>query len=294
MKDKLNGIIYKENEPMSKHTTFRIGGSARYFITPSNKAQLQQAIMACRECSVPYMILGNGSNVLFLDEGYDGAVIAIGEAMSDISIDGQQIYAQAGAMLAKISMLAKDHSLTGMEFASGIPGTIGGAIVMNAGAYGGEMKDIVVSVDLLEDGEIHTYTCEQMQFSYRHSIVDATKIVIGVTLRLEEGNYDEIVTRMEELKTARVTKQPLEYPSAGSTFKRPEGYFAAKLIDDCGLRGFRVGGAMVSEKHCGFVVNYDHATANDVLALMDAVSKKVYETFQVTLEPEVKIITCDL
>ena len=165
---------------------------------------------------------------------------------------------------------------------------------MNAGAYGGEMKDIVVSVDLLEDDEIHTYSCEQMQFAYRHSIVDATKIVVGVKLRLKNGDYNQIVARMEELKTARVMKQPLEYPSAGSTFKRPEGYFAAKLIDDCGLRGFRVGGAMVSEKHCGFVVNYDHATANDVITLMDVVTKKVYETFQVTLEPEVKIIRCDL
>lgn len=294
MKDRLTGILYKENEPMSKHSTFRIGGPARYFITPKDIKQLQQAIVACKETSIPYMILGNGSNVLFLDEGYNGAVIAIGDAMSDITIDGTTIYAQAGAMLAKVSMLAKNESLTGMEFASGIPGTIGGAIVMNAGAYGGEMKDIVVSVDLLEDGEVRTYTCEQMQFAYRHSIVDNTKIVVGVTLRLEQGNQDEINARMEELKTARVTKQPLEYPSAGSTFKRPEGYFAAKLIDDCGLRGFRVGGAMVSEKHCGFVVNYDNATAKDVLSLMDAVSQKVYETFNVTLEPEVKIITCDL
>lgn len=294
MKDRLTGILYKENEPMSKHSTFRIGGPARYFITPKDIKQLQQAIVACKETSIPYMILGNGSNVLFLDEGYNGAVIAIGDAMSDITIDGTTIYAQAGAMLAKVSMLAKNESLTGMEFASGIPGTIGGAIVMNAGAYGGEMKDIVVSVDLLEDGEVRTYTCEQMQFAYRHSIVDNTKIVVGVTLQLEQGNQDEINARIEELKTARVTKQPLEYPSAGSTFKRPEGYFAAKLIDDCGLRGFRVGGAMVSEKHCGFVVNYDNATAKDVLSLMDAVSQKVYETFNVTLEPEVKIITCDL
>lgn len=294
MKDRLTGILYKENEPMGKHSTFRIGGPARYFITPKDIKQLQQAIVACKETSIPYMILGNGSNVLFLDEGYNGAVIAIGDAMSDITIDGTTIYAQAGAMLAKVSMLAKNESLTGMEFASGIPGTIGGAIVMNAGAYGGEMKDIVVSVDLLEDGEVRTYTCEQMQFAYRHSIVDNTKIVVGVTLQLEQGNQDEINARIEELKTARVTKQPLEYPSAGSTFKRPEGYFAAKLIDDCGLRGFRVGGAMVSEKHCGFVVNYDNATAKDVLSLMDAVSQKVYETFNVTLEPEVKIITCDL
>lgn len=294
MKDRLTGILYKENEPMGKHSTFRIGGPARYFITPKDIKQLQQAIVACKETSIPYMILGNGSNVLFLDEGYNGAVIAIGDAMSDITIDGTTIYAQAGAMLAKVSMLAKNESLTGMEFASGIPGTIGGAIVMNAGAYGGEMKDIVVSVDLLEDGEVRTYTCEQMQFAYRHSIVDNTKIVVGVTLQLEQGNQEEIIARMEELKTARVTKQPLEYPSAGSTFKRPEGYFAAKLIDDCGLRGFRVGGAMVSEKHCGFVVNYDNATAKDVLSLMDAVSQKVYETFNVTLEPEVKIITCDL
>ena len=294
MKDKLNGIIYKEYEPMSRHSTFRIGGEARYYITPASIEQLLQAIHACKESNVPYVILGNGSNVLFLDEGYKGAVIAIGDAMSDISIEDETIYAQAGAMLAKISMLAKEHSLTGMEFASGIPGTIGGAIVMNAGAYGGEMKDIVASVDLLEDDEIHTYSCEQMQFAYRHSIVDATKIVVGMKLRLKNGDYNQIVARMEELKTARVMKQPLEYPSAGSTFKRPEGYFAAKLIDDCGLRGFRVGGAMVSEKHCGFVVNYDHATANDVITLMDFVTKKVYETFQVTLEPEVKIIRCDL
>lgn len=294
MRDSFVGINYLENEPMCKHCTFRVGGPARYFVMPSAVEQLQQAICACKDKKLPYRIVGNGSNILFLDEGYQGAVIAIGDAMSNISIDGKKIYAQAGAMLARVSMLAKENALTGLEFAAGIPGTIGGAIVMNAGAYGSEMKNVVESVDLLEDGEVHTYSCEEMQFSYRHSIVDETKIVVGVTLQLEKGDCHQIAAKMEELRMARMTKQPLEYPSAGSTFKRPEGFFAAKLIDDCGLRGFRVGGAMVSEKHCGFVVNYDNATTGDILSLMDAVTKKVYEKFQVMLEPEVKVIKCDL
>lgn len=291
MKDRLIGIIYKENEPLDRHTTFRIGGPARFFVMPKNVKEIVQVVKACKETGMKYMLLGNGSNVLFMDEGYDGVVIQIGDAMNKISIDGQTIYAEAGAMLGKVAMMAKDASLTGMEFAAGIPGTIGGAIVMNAGAYGGEMKDIVVSVDVLdEDGMLHTYSCEEMQFGYRTSRICGKQFVVGITIDLRQGHKEDIIGRMDELKNARISKQPLEYPSAGSTFRRPEGYFAGKLIEDAGLRGFSVGGAMVSEKHCGFVINYNHATAKDVLALIDFIQRKVYDTFQVTLEPEVKII----
>ena len=237
------------------------------------------------------MIIGNGSNMLFLDEGFDGSVICVGSSMGNINVDNISIYAEAGALLSKVASSARDAGLTGMEFAAGIPGTIGGAIVMNAGAYGGEMKDIVSFVDILEaDGNLRRYSNEEMQFGYRRSIVDADKVVVGVGLKLACGNVDDINARMDELKTARVSKQPLEFPSAGSTFKRPEGYFAGKLIDDCGLRGYRVGGAMVSEKHCGFVINYDNATAKDVLKLIDDVKNKVYDEYNVLLEPEVRIV----
>lgn len=291
MQNILNDIECRKDEPMKKHTTFRIGGPARFFYVPKNIEELKLIIQYCKNEKLKYMIIGNGSNMLFLDEGFDGAVICVGSSMGNINVDNISIYAEAGALLSKVASSARDAGLTGMEFAAGIPGTIGGAIVMNAGAYGGEMKDIVSFVDILEaDGNLRRYSNEEMQFGYRRSIVDADKVVVGVGLKLACGNIDDINARMDELKTARVSKQPLEFPSAGSTFKRPEGYFAGKLIDDCGLRGYRVGGAMVSEKHCGFVINYDNATAKDVLKLIDDVKNKVYDEYNVLLEPEVRIV----
>lgn len=258
---------------------------------PKNIEELKMLVHYCAERQEKYLVVGNGSNMLFMDEGYDGVIICIGNAMSDITINENKLYVQAGALLSKTAACARDAGLTGMEFAAGIPGTIGGAVVMNAGAYGGEMKDIVKNVDILEkDGSVKRYTSDEMDFGYRKSIVDSDKIVIGVELVLEHGDKEVINERMTELKKARTEKQPLEYPSAGSTFKRPEGYFAGKLIDDCGLRGYRVGGAMVSEKHCGFVINYDNATAEDVIRLIDDVRKKVYDEYKVMLEPEVRIV----
>ena len=280
-----------KSEPMKNHTTFRVGGPAKCFFMPANVDELVMVLEYCKSNNERYMILGNGSNVLFVDEGFDGMVIQIYSNMNTISLEDKLIYAQAGALLSKIAAMARDNSLSGMEFAAGIPGTLGGAVVMNAGAYGGEMKDIVEYVDVLENnGEVKRYSNEEMQFGYRHSVIDGDKIVLGAALRLVPGNKDIINEKMNELKEARVSKQPLEYPSAGSTFKRPEGFFAGKLIQDSGLKGYKVGGAMVSEKHSGFVINYDNATAKDILTLMDDVRNVVYEKYKVMLEPEVKII----
>ncbi|MGN0368103.1 MAG: UDP-N-acetylmuramate dehydrogenase [Wujia sp.] len=279
-----------KNEPLALHTTFRIGGPADYFAIPKNTEEIIELIDFCKKNDISYYVIGNGSNILASDAGYRGVIIQIATGMNDIKVEDTRIYAQAGAMLSKVSNMAYNRGLTGMEFASGIPGTVGGAIVMNAGAYGGEMKDIVEYVDVLENGEVRRYRCHEMEFSYRHSIIDEKKIVLGVGLLLQEGDKNAIRDRMQELNQARKEKQPLEYPSAGSTFKRPEGYFAAKLIDDCGLRGYRVGGAMVSQKHCGFVINYDHASCCDVLQLMEDVRNKVLETYGVCLQPEVRIL----
>ena len=279
------------DEVMSAHTTFRVGGPADYFASPSDVDQVAGLIELCRKCEIPYFVLGNGSNLLVSDVGYRGMIINIMDNMNGITVDGDVITAQAGAKLVRVSRLARDNSLTGLEFASGIPGTIGGAVYMNAGAYGGEMKDIVSYVEVLSmDGTLRSYACDEMEFAYRHSIIDADKIVVGVGLTLEHGDKTAILDRMNELAEARRSKQPLEYPSAGSTFKRPEGYFAAKLIDDSGLRGYRVGGAMVSEKHCGFVVNVEQASSADVLAVMQHVQEVVNEKYGVMLEPEVRII----
>lgn len=284
-------ISYTKEEPLKKHTTFRIGGAAKYFFTPKNSTEIYDIICYCREKHMPYYILGNGSNVLFSDDGYDGAIINIYNSMNDISVIGESIYAMAGALLSKIAVTAKDNDLHGMEFAAGIPGTIGGAMVMNAGAYGGEMKDIVSYVDILDiDGNVRKYSCEEMCFGYRKSIVSSDMVVVGAELKLQKGDRMQIEAEMERLKQLRVSKQPLEYPSAGSTFKRPEGYFAGKLIEDTGLKGYRVGDAMVSEKHCGFVINCGNATCNDVKALIGDVQDKVFEKFGVQLMPEVKIV----
>lgn len=280
----------KKDEPMKSHTTFRVGGPAAYFVTPQTAEEVAKVIEACTQENVPYYIVGNGSNLLISDKGYEGVIIQIYKQMNQVEVEGTQIRAQAGALLSMIAKRALDAELTGFEFAAGIPGTLGGASVMNAGAYGGEMKDVLQSVTVLTDeGEVKILVKEELELGYRTSVI-AKKgyIVLEAVIELQKGEKEAIQTVMDELKEKRVTKQPLEYPSAGSTFKRPEGYFAGKLIQDAGLRGFQVGGAQVSEKHCGFVINKDQATAADVMNLMNQVSDKVYEAFGVRLEPEVK------
>ena len=294
--DKVVDIVGEENvhtdEPMNRHTTFRIGGNADYFVKPGNADEVAAVIAVCREYSIPYFILGNGSNLLVSDDGYRGMIINIMDNMDSVTVDGRIITAQAGAMLVRVSVMARDNALTGLEFASGIPGTIGGAVYMNAGAYGGEMKNVVKTVRAIDGyGRIYELDSEKMDFSYRHSIVEERKlIVLEVTLELEHGSREAIDDRMKELAEARRSKQPLEYPSAGSTFKRPEGYFAGKLIMDAGLRGYSVGGAQVAEKHCGFVINKGGATASDVVELIRDVQHDVDDKFGVTLEPEVKML----
>ena len=280
------------NEPMASHTTFKIGGPADYFAMPETIEELAAVLKLCKEENMPYFILGNGSNLLVGDKGFRGVVIQLYKNFDGICLEGTKITAKAGAMLIRVAKEAGKAGLTGLEFASGIPGTIGGAMVMNAGAYGGEMKDVVTAVTVLtKEGEIKTLSGEEMNFRYRGSVVeDEGYIVLEAVMELKEGNQEEIQARMEELSLQRRTKQPIEYPSAGSTFKRPVGYFAGKLIQDAGLRGYQVGGAQVSEKHCGFVINAGGATAADVMNLMQDVSDKVNAQFGVTLEPEVKRI----
>lgn len=280
----------RQNEPMKNHTTFRVGGPADIFLTPSAE-ELPAVLSVCREEQMPVTVIGNGSNLLVGDQGIRGVVICIGFGMRGIRVDGEKIFLEAGVTLAAAAQQAAKAGLTGLEFASGIPGTFGGAVVMNAGAYGGEMKDVIVSVRVIsEDGEILTLSKEELDLSYRHSVIPERGYLVidGELLLTREKDPNQITERMEELKKKRIEKQPLEYPSAGSTFKRPEGYFAGKLIMDAGLRGFSVGGAAVSEKHCGFVINKGNATAADICALMDEVTRIVKEKYAVTLEPEVK------
>lgn len=282
----------KLDEPMSKHTTFRIGGPASYFVTPMDTEKLSQVVVLCKAERVPFFLLGHGSNILVSDKGIGGVVIQLYKNYAKFSIEGNLVKAEAGIMLNKLGQEIRDAGLTGFEFAAGIPGTLGGAVMMNAGAYGVEMKDIVESVSLMDyDGNLIKKSGEEMDFSYRHSIVeDEELIVIGATLKLAQGNIEDITSKMQELALARKTKQPLEFPSAGSTFKRPEGYFAGKLIMDSGLAGYRVGDAEVSEKHCGFVINKGHASAKDVMTLIDDVRNTVYDKFKVELSPEVRFV----
>ena len=279
-------------EAMSQHTTFKIGGPADYFLMPDKGEDVGRVIKICKEKEIPYFILGNGSNLLVGDGGYRGAVIQIYRNMSSVTVEGNEITAQAGALLSAVAAAAKNASLTGFEFAGGIPGTIGGAVVMNAGAYGGEMKDVLTEVTVMNaEGDIFTLPTEELELGYRTSIIKtAGYIVLEAVISLEKGDQEEIRSRMQELAGMRTSKQPLSYPSAGSTFKRPEVYFAGKLIMDSGLRGYQVGGAQVSEKHCGFVINKGNATAADVLTLIENVREKVQEQFGVTLEPEVKFL----
>lgn len=280
------------NEPLSRHTSFRIGGPAHRFLMPAGAEEVREAVRILKEAEEPFFVMGNGTNLLVSDEGYNGTVIALGKNMADIRTEGHTITADAGALLSKIAAEALKESLTGFEFAAGIPGSLGGACVMNAGAYGGEMKDVLVSCEILtKEGDIRTVSGPELGLSYRHSaLMERGDLVLSAALSLEEGRAEEIRARMEDLKKRRQDKQPLELPSAGSTFKRPEGYFAGKLIMDAGLRGAREGGACVSEKHCGFVVNDKGATAEDVVRLMNRVRRTVYEQFGVVLEPEVRML----
>lgn len=293
--DKLAGIVSAEaileNEAMSKHTTFRIGGEADLFVSPK-VSQVADILALAKEYEVPVTVIGNGSNLLVGDKGIRGLVLSFGKEAEEIQLDGRCMTVSAGTILAKAASEAAKNSLTGLEFAAGIPGTLGGAIVMNAGAYGGEMKDVIISATVLTpEGEIKELSNTELDLSYRHSCIPENGyIVLDAVLELTEGEEAAIRDTMADFKNRRVEKQPLEYPSAGSTFKRPEGYFAGKLIQDAELRGYQVGGAQVSEKHCGFVINKGDATAKDVLQLIEDVKKIVYDKFQVELEPEVKMI----
>lgn len=281
----------RREEPMARHTTFRVGGPADLFLAPT-EAELVKVMEILGRYQVPVTIIGNGSNLLAGDLGIRGVVIEIGAEMSDISVDGECILAEGGALLSKVACAAYENGLSGMEFAAGIPGSVGGAIVMNAGAYGGEIKDIVTSVKVLnQNGTVQDLTAEEMEFSYRHSCIEERgSIVLSASFCLHRQDPEKIICEMEKLKKLRTSRQPLEYPSAGSTFKRPKGNFAGKLIMEAGLSGFRIGGAMVSEKHCGFVINKNQASAAEILAVIRYVQKEVKEQFLVELETEVKIL----
>lgn len=279
------------NEPMKNHTSFKIGGVADYYVMPNTKEQILDIRNFCLNNDVPFYIVGKGSNLLVSDDGLRGVVIKIGRNFSDFKVNKDTITAQSGILLSKLANIALENSLTGFEFASGIPGSLGGAVYMNAGAYDGEMKDVVMSTDYIDKyGEVRTVNGDEHNFSYRHSMFCSDDIILESTMKFNHGNKEDIQAYMRELNGRRKEKQPLEYPSAGSTFKRPEGHFAAKLIDDSGLRGYRIGGAMVSEKHCGFVVNVDNATCDDVLKLMDYIKEVVMKKYGVELEAEVKYL----
>lgn len=279
------------DEPMSRHTTFRIGGPADYFVCP-DREQIAEVLAVAKKCGMAITVIGNGSNLLVSDKGIRGLVVEIGSAMNQIMVDKNHITAGAGALLSQVAAKAAAAELGGMEFAAGIPGSVGGAVTMNAGAYGGEMKDILRTVTVLTpEGELKTLDVSEMDLSYRHSCVPEQQyIVLEAEIELGYKPEKEIRAQMEELRNKRIEKQPLEYPSAGSTFKRPEGYFAGKLIMDAGLRGYRVGDAQVSEKHCGFVINRKNASAQEVRQLMQDVQDKVKAQFGVMLEPEVKML----
>lgn len=292
----LENIVGSESvrldEPMKNHTTFRIGGPADLFVTPHSEDELVSVLSFLKKNEFPFFIVGNGSNLLVSDEGFRGVVVCLASAMTDIQVSDHTISALAGARLAAIASKAQQASLTGLEFAAGIPGTLGGACVMNAGAYGGEMKQVLTKVRCIDpEGHILTYLPERMDLGYRSSAFMRDKLtVVSAEMTLKDGEKEEISARMADLRQRRQSKQPLEYPSAGSTFKRPEGYFAGKLIMDAGLRGFSVGGAQVSEKHCGFVINTGNATAADVRELISEVRKRVKDRFGVELQPEVRFL----
>ena len=282
----------KTDEMMNKHTSFRVGGPAKVFLTVHSEESLRNILLALKRYELPYFVLGNGSNLLVSDEGYDGVMVYLGEEFSEVEINGTQMRAKAAALLGKVARMAMEEGLAGLEFAAGIPGSLGGGVVMNAGAYGGELSQVVTKVRAMNpDGEIVELEKNQLLLGYRTSIFKTQPFVIlEVFMELQKGNKEEILGKIKEYTKARVEKQPLEYPSAGSTFKRPEGHFAGKLIMDAGLRGYRIGDAQVSEKHCGFVINRGNATATEIKALMEDVAKKVKEEFGVDLEAEVILL----
>jgi len=281
-----------ENENMSRHTSFKIGGAADIYLCPQSADELKTVLSVARAENIPLTIIGNGSNLLVSDDGINGAVISTIKCNKIKKLDENTIYADAGASLTAVCLAAKDAGLTGLEFAYGIPGSIGGALFMNAGAYGGEMKDITESAESITlDGELISRKAEDMNLGYRHSIYrENGEIITSVTLRLKKGDKKEILDRMNELMNKRKTSQPLNYPSAGSTFKRPVGGFAAALIDECGLKGTNVGGAEVSKKHAGFIINKGNATASDVLILIEKIKETVFSKKKIMLEPEVIFI----
>lgn len=289
----LSRIISKEkiftDEPMSLHTTFRVGGAATCYVVPETEEEVVKVVQFLQKADIPHFLIGNGSNLLVSDKGYKGVILQMGPKMERIEVLGNVMRVSAGTTMAKVAKVAAEHSLTGLEFASGIPGTVGGGVVMNAGAYDGEMSFVVRTVKVINpEGEILELENETMEFAYRHTALSHRNfIVLSVEFELKAGNQQEIIDKMNDFSNRRREKQPLEYPSAGSTFKRPEGHFAGKLIQDAGLRGFSIGGACISEKHCGFVINKDHATASDIMAVIKEVQKRVDETFHVALETEV-------
>ena len=283
-----------ENAPLSDYTTFRVGGPATVLAKPQTEEALCALLDWVEQEEIPVLLLGNGSNLLVRDGGFDGLVIHVGSALADIRVDGESLIAQAGALLSKVATVAADNHLAGMAFAHGIPGSLGGAVYMNAGAYGGEMCQIIEWVRVWTPDGVKTYPCSKMDFGYRHSRLMTEKaVVLSVGLKLSNGDRDAIRAEMKDLMQRRKSKQPLEYPSAGSFFKRPEGHFAGALIENAGLKGFTVGGAQISEKHAGFLINHDHGTAADVLNVMRAVQKKVFEDTGVMLENEVRIVGKD-
>ena len=290
-----NGIEIRENEPLSKHSTFKIGGEAKIAVLPKNTDELVYVLKALKNCSYKYKLIGNGSNILFDDKGFDG-IIVFTKRISDTEYihrgDSTLIKVSCGRSLTELaSEVGKKHSLGGMEFAYGIPGTVGGAVYMNAGAYGGQMSDIVKETEYFDtdSGEVKTLSAEEHNFAYRHSdFIDHPEyVILSTTIELKEGSVEEIFASMTKNMTSRREKQPLEYPNAGSTFKRPEGYFAGKLIEDCGLKGYTVGGAQISQKHAGFTVNVGGATSKDVLAVIEHTQKTVKDNFGVELESEI-------
>lgn len=289
---KLNCVV-KYDEPLKNHTTFQIGGKCIALIEPKKVEDIIEAIKICRENNLKFFVIGNGSNLLVPDDGYNGVIIKIKSEFSNIQVEGECLIAHSGAKLSEVYTVAYENSLTGFEFASGIPGTIGGAIFMNAGAYGGEMKDIVESVEVLDldNYEVKELKNEELDFSYRKSIIQRKNyIVLTVKLKLKKGNKEEIKAVYEDLREKRNSKQPLNFGSAGSTFKRPEGHFASKLIEDAGLKGYHINDAWVSEKHSGFIVNKGNASYKEVMELIEHVQKVVFEKFEVKLETEVRIL----
>lgn len=282
---------YAENEPMAKHTTFKIGGPARLMLFPENEEQIAEIVKCAAENNIRLIAVGNGSNLLVADKGIDAAVIVLDKHFSDVRVEGTKIYAQSGASLMKVCRAALDAGLTGLEFAYGIPGSCGGAAFMNAGAYGGEMKDVLAQCShIAPDGSRGVLNANELDLAYRHSAYyDNGCIITGIVLQLEKGDKEQIREKMEDLLGRRKAKQPLEYPSAGSTFKRPPGYFAGALIEECNLKGKQIGGAQVSEKHAGFVINKGGATCKDVLDLCRFCSDTVYKEKGVKLEMEVRV-----